>query len=123
MWFSLIQCKCKVPCTTDFVSQINAICCFSRLSWSHTFDTVPAKNAKYLLDKVILRVQFKVLAVQTDQGSEFRAEFGQACHDKGISQYVNDPHSPSQNGTVERFNKTVRDDFSYKTDLWDAARL
>lgn len=59
----------------------------------------------------------KVLAVQTDQGSEFRAEFEPACHDKGITQYLNDPYDPTQNAIVERFNKTARDDFCYKKEL------
>ncbi len=101
----------------QFVYQINAICCYTKLTYCHTFRSISAKNARYLLKKLIRQAPFKVRAVQTDRGSEFRAEFEQACKDLGITHYVNDPHSPTQNAFVERFNKTVRDEFYSREDL------
>ena len=94
-----------------FLYQINATCIYSKLSFSHVFEALTAKNAAYLLEKVLRRAPFEVRAVQTDQGTEFMAEFEQACKEKGITFYINEPHSPTQNAVVERFNKTVRDDF------------
>lgn len=107
----------RVLGTNRFVYQINAVCCYSKLSYSHVFSSITAKNATYLLKKLLRRAPFKVQAIQTDRGSEFRAEFEQACKDRNITHYVNDPHSPTQNAHVERFNKTVRDDFYYRDDL------
>ncbi len=100
-----------------FLYIVNAICIYSKLAFSHVFEAHTAKNSAYLLKKLIRRAPFEVQAVQTDQGTEFRAAFEQACQDKGITFYLNDPRSPTENAFVERFNKTMRDDFLSKENL------
>ena len=47
-------------------------------------------------------------AVQIDGGSEFMAEFEQACADAKIPLYVLPPRSPKLNGAVERCNGVWR---------------
>jgi putative transposase len=47
-------------------------------------------------------------AIQVDGGSEFMAEFEQACADKKIRLYVLPPKSPKLNGAVERCNPAWR---------------
>ena len=64
-----------------------------------------------LFKKLLRRAPVEVWAVQTDQGTESMAEIEQACMNKGITFYVNEPYSPTQNAFVERFNKILRDDF------------
>ena len=94
-----------------YIYIVNAICIYSKLAFSHVFEAHTAKNSAYLLKKLIRRAPFEVQAVQTDQGTEFRAAFERACQERGITFYVNNPHSPTENAFVERFNKTMRDDF------------
>ena len=50
-------------------------------------------------------------AIQVDGGSEFMAEFEQACEAREIALYVLPPRSPKLNGRVERLNGTCRREF------------
>jgi transposase InsO family protein len=70
-----------------------------------------AKNAAAFLDKVVAEMPYPVKVVQIDGGSEFMAEFEQACADKNIILYVLPPRSPKLNGAVERCNQTWRYEF------------
>ena len=96
-----------------YVFQVNATCRYSKWSCGMVFRSASAKNATILLKKLLKTAPFKVEAVQTDQGSEFRAEFERACAANQLTFYVNHPHSPKQNAVVERLNRTVREDFYY----------
>ena len=58
-----------------------------------------------------------VKAVQIDGGSEFMAEFEQACADKKLPLYVLPPRSPKLNGAVERCNGAWRYEFYACVDL------
>ncbi len=50
-------------------------------------------------------------ALQVDSGSEFAAEFEQACHQRGLRLFVLPPRSPKLNGAVERANRTHTEEF------------
>ena len=58
------------------------------------------------VDALAARMPFGLRAVQVDGGSEFMAEFEQACLDRGIALFVLPPRSPKLNGHVERANGT-----------------
>jgi putative transposase len=53
-------------------------------------------------DTLQLRMPFPIRAVQVDGGSEFAAEFEQACQQRGLHLFVLPPRSPKLNGAVER---------------------
>jgi transposase InsO family protein len=76
-----------------------------------------ARAASLFLDKVIAQMPFPVKAIQVDGGSEFKAEFEQACHDKGLILYELPPKSPKLNGAVERCNGAWRYEFYGVYDL------
>lgn len=76
-----------------------------------------AKAASLFLDKVIAEMPFLVEAIQVDGGSEFKAEFEQACEDKGLALYELPPKSPQLNGAVERCNGAWRYEFYGVYDL------
>lgn len=54
-----------------------------------------AASAKRSLDRLIEQAPFKVRAIQVDGGSEFMADFEQACQDRNIELCVLTPGSPS----------------------------
>ena len=58
-----------------------------------------------------------VRAIQIDGGSEFMAEFEQACADAKIPLYLLPPRSPKLNGAVERRNGAWRYEFYACSDL------
>jgi putative transposase len=70
-----------------------------------------ARLAAEFLDEIIERMPFRVRAIQIDNGSEFMAEFEEACRLRGIILYVLPPRSPKLNGTVERAQRTHTEEF------------
>lgn len=76
-----------------------------------------ASAARALLDKLIAEAPFPISGIQVDGGSEFRAEFEQACADKGLALFVLPPRRPQLNGAVERCNGSWRYEFYESYDL------
>ncbi len=50
-------------------------------------------------------------AVQTDNGSEFALHFDQACNSLSLERFHIYPRSPKMNAHVERFNRTLDEEF------------
>jgi transposase InsO family protein len=79
-----------------------------------------ARNASLFLETVLERMPFQVKAVQVDGGSEFMAQFEQACQEKNIRLFVLPPRSPKLNGCVERAHRThVEEFYQVYADDWD----
>jgi len=57
----------------------------------------------------VQKVPFKIKSIQVDGGSEFMAEFEDACQELNIPLIVLPPASPKYNGGVERANRTFRE--------------
>lgn len=77
-----------------------------------------AKTAKEFLEELQERAPYRVKAIQVDGGSEFMAEFEEACQAKGIKLFVLPPRSPKLNGCVERAQRTHTEEF-YELSLAD----
>jgi putative transposase len=67
--------------------------------------------ASQFLQTLLHRMPFSVRALQVDGGSEFAAEFEQACQQRGLHLFVLPPRSPKLNGAVERANRTHTEEF------------
>ena len=70
-----------------------------------------ARTAADFLDQLIGRMPFAVRAIQVDGGSEFKAEFEEACHERSLLLFVLPPRSPKLNGCVERAQRTHKEEF------------
>ena len=64
-----------------------------------------------ILAHLITPTPFPVRAIQVDGGSEFMAEFEEACARLGIALFVLPPRSPKLNGHVEQWQRTFKDEF------------
>lgn len=91
--------------------QFTAIDVVSRYAVLGVRSQATAGTAAAFLDELVMRMPFPVQAIQVDGGSEFMAEFEQACQQRGIALYVLPPRSPKLNGRVERMNGTCRREF------------
>jgi transposase InsO family protein len=76
-----------------------------------------AHLAARFLDKLLAEAPFTITGIQVDGGSEFRADFENACQDKGLNLYVLPPKRPQLNGAVERCNGSWRYEFYAVYDL------
>jgi len=83
-----------------------------------------AQTAAQFLDALLRRMPFPVAALQVDGGSEFAAEFEQACQTRGLPLFVLPPRSPKLNGHVERAHRTHNEEFYEVTpDRWTVPEL
>jgi len=76
-----------------------------------------ARCAAALLDKLIAEVPFRIEGIQVDGGSEFRAEFEDACRERNLCLFVLPPKRPQLNGHVERAQGSWRYEFYGVEDL------
>lgn len=71
--------------------------------------TMPATRVTQILERTI-KEQGKPESIRVDNGPEFISkEFKDWCSDKGISIQYTQPGKPMQNGYIERFNRTFRE--------------
>ena len=88
--------------------QFTAIDCASR--WSVAMATHRLTAARFL-DKLLAAMPFPVGTIQIDGGSEFMAEFEQACARRKLPLWVLPPRRPEMNGRIERTQATWRYEF------------
>jgi putative transposase len=89
---------------------------------AHTRAT--ALTAAQFLDTLQQRMPFPIRALQVDGGSEFAAQFEQACQQRRLHLFVLPPRSPKLNGAVERANRTHTEEFYQITPYsWDMKPL
>ncbi|MDF3054018.1 MAG: Integrase catalytic region [Geminicoccaceae bacterium] len=86
----------------DVVSRVGAFAVRTRAT---------AGTAAEFLDELLERFPLRIRAIQVDGGSEFMAEFEDACADADIPLFELPPRSPKLNGCVERLNRTAREEF------------
>ena len=67
--------------------------------------------AARFLEGLLDRVPFAIKALQVDGGSEFAAEFEEACQQKQLPLFVLPPKSPKLNAHAERSHRTHHEEF------------
>ena len=88
----------------------------SKLSYARLYSTHTSRNAKDFLTRLVYLTDKKVINLHTDNGSEFKKEFEEACHELGIPQWYSRPHTPKDNAVLERFNRTIQEEFITMSD-------
>lgn len=84
---------------------------------AQVYSNAKASSAKRFLLELIKKALFDIRSIQVDGGSEFMAEFEEACAELGIPLIVLPPARPKYNGGVERGNRTFKEEFYYRNDL------
>jgi putative transposase len=99
--------------------QFTAVAVASRYSVIGVRASATAGTTRAFLIEARQRFPFAITAIQVDGGSEFMADFEQACQDDRLPLWVLPPRSPKLNGHVERGNRTHREEFweCYEGDL------
>jgi transposase InsO family protein len=92
----------------------------TRFAFAYIYKSSSSTNARDFLTKLRNVVPFPITRVQTDNGHEFEKHFAQACREQNLVHYFNYPRHPQSNSHLERFNRTVQEQFAYwHTDLLD----
>jgi len=93
------------------IKEFKAVCPVSKQMVARVYTRATAHNAKRFLAALQAELPFPLSSIQVDGGSEFMAEFEQACQEARIPLYVLPPRRPQYNGCVERANATTRYEF------------
>ncbi len=90
----------------------------TRLSVAICPESASSKNAARFAELVEAMFPFPIENVLTDNGSEFAGAFDQFAKERGWTHAYTYPRSPKMNAIVERFNRTIQEDFvDYEEDL------
>lgn len=98
-----------------------AIDCKSRYGFLYCYKTISSMSGKDFIGRVRAYFPFSILAVNTDNGSEYLLNFHKELEEEWkIPHYFTNPHCPKQNGRVERLHQTAEYEyFNYQYDLLD----
>ena len=99
---------------------LTAIDLSTRFAFAYTYKSSSSANARDFLEKLRGVAPFRITRVQTDNGHEFEKHFSQACREQNLVHYFNYPRHPQSNSHLERFNRTIPEQFAYwHTDALD----
>ena len=84
----------------------------TRFAFAYVYRSSSSSTARDFLAKLKIVAPFPILRVQTDNGHEFLKHFAQACEQQRLVHYFNYPRHPKSNAHLERFNRTIQEQFA-----------
>lgn len=95
---------------------ICAIDIYTKYAWCKLVGNLSSRQAKLALMEFKGKFPYEIKAIQTDNGSEFLGEFEKYLEEQGIPHNFIYPRSPKINSIVERFNRTIQEEFIQRND-------
>lgn len=90
---------------------LTAIDHHGKVAYARMYTTKSSRSAKDFLYRLYYLIDAPILNVQTDNGSEFFAEFEEALKQLLILHWFSRPRTPKDNSVVEKFNQTLQDEW------------
>jgi transposase InsO family protein len=85
----------------------------TRFAFACAYPSNSSINGSDFLKKFITVTPFNIARIQTDNGGEFEKYFEITRKKVGLGHFYNYPKHPQSNGCLERFNRTVQEQFVY----------
>lgn len=82
-----------------------------KFAFAGAYTNHSSASAADFLRKAIEVCPFSISELQTDNGSEFAEHFEAACAILSLTHFNTHPRSPKENPFIERFNRTISEDF------------
>ena len=86
---------------------LTAIDHHGKIGYARMYTTKSSRSAKDFLFRLHYLIDADILNAQTDNGSEFFAEFEEALSQLEITHWFSRPRTPEDNSVCERFNQTL----------------
>ena len=98
---------------------------YTRFSFALATSSHASRAAKEFFKLCQMVFPFPISFVLTDNGSEFAKHFSKELKRQHLLHYHTYPRTPKQNAHVERFNKTIQEDFIdfYQSELIDPLKF
>ena len=84
---------------------------YSKIAFARMYEKHSSYNSRDFLYRLNYLLDSKIENVQTDNGSEFLKHFDRACTKLEINHYFSRNHTPKDNAVLERFNRTIQEEF------------
>lgn len=96
---------------------ICAVDLVSRYSFVYAYKTLSSNSTKDFFLRMQDVFPYQIKRVQTDNGQENHKNFDELLNNKDITHFWNYPKSPKMNAYIERFNRSVEEEFA-NYNLW-----
>ena len=90
---------------------VTAINTKNRFAFAYTYTNHTSLSASDFIKKLQASSPFSITHIQTDNGSEFAYHFRDYLEKQNIIHYHIYPRSPNMNAYIERFNRTLSEEF------------
>lgn len=97
---------------------VTAIDVHSRYSFALCYNRHNSLSARDFVRKLEKIFPYKIKAIQTDNGSEFHKYFMQYLEKRKITHYWNYKGQPHKQGHIEKFNRTIQEEFVDQNEMW-----
>jgi putative transposase len=95
---------------------ITAVDVNTRFAFACAYPRLSSLAAKDFMGKLLAVTPFKIDRIQTDNGSEFEKYFREYVADNKIIHYNTYPKHPQSNGYIERFNRTIQEQYVHNNE-------
>ena len=90
---------------------ITAIDLYSRFTFAFAYARLSSAIALDFTKKLETIAPFNIKAIKTDNGMEFLGDFDAYLNKRNITHYFSYPRTPKSNAYIERFNRTIQEEF------------
>ena len=96
---------------------LTAIDEISKLAYARLYTTHSSRKAADFLKRLHYLTEGEIINLHHDNGSEFEKDFKKACIDLSLPQWYSRPYTPKDNSVLERFNRTIQEEFVEMIDI------
>jgi putative transposase len=89
----------------------------SKLAYARLYPSHSSKMTEDFLMRLNYLTEGNIVNLHHDNGSEFERHFKAACKKLNIPQWYSRPHTPKDNPVLERFNRTIQEEFVQMIDI------
>lgn len=96
---------------------LTAIDDFSKLAYARLYTTHSSRKAADFLKRLHYLTEGEMINLHHDNGSEFQKDFEIACKELSLPQWYSRVRTPKDNSVLERFNRTIQEEFVEMIDI------
>lgn len=96
---------------------------YAKIAFARMYTSPSSTSSRDFLYRLYYLLDGKIDNIQTDNGSEFKGRFDEACLKFGLGHYWSRIKTPKDNAVNERFNRTIQDEFIALGNMTDNVQL